>query len=159
MSDTPSAGSRDAPWTVSAFLVIATALTLVWATGSWLSRMFDWTYQGFSSASLLQLVGYFVGGALKYVAILVWPVLLVHVGQVLSRRRYAAVSGGLLGAGLITLALTFWLSEDGTPVTTWPHWLLLGVALNGTLGGLAGLGHCAYLARKSRKAGKPENPL
>ncbi len=158
MSDTPSAGSRDVPGAVGVFLVLATALTLVWATGSWLSKMFDWTDQGFSSASLLQLAGYSIGGALKYFAIFAWPVLLVQIGRALSRRRYAAMSGALLGAGLTTLALALWLGGDGE-VTTWPHRLLLGVVLHGTLVGLAGLGHCAYLTRKSRKAGKPENSL
>jgi hypothetical protein len=157
MSDAPS-GSRDVPGTVGEFLVLAAVLTLGWATGSWLSKMFDWTDQGFSSASLLQLAGYSIGGALTYFTLFSWPVLLIRVGRALSRRRYATMSGALLGAGLIILALTLWLGGDGE-VTTWPHWLLLGVALNGTLGGLAGLGHCAYLARKSRKAGKPENSL
>jgi hypothetical protein len=51
------------------------------------------------------------------------------------------------------------LATDNTPVTTWQHWLLVGTALHGTLAGLAGFGHCAYLARKSRKAGKPENSV
>ena len=157
MSDTPS-GRRHAPGTVGVFLVLATGLTLVWATGSWLGKMFDWTYQGFSSASLLQLAGYFIGGALKYLTIFAWPVLLVRIGRALSRRRYAVMSGGLLGTGLSTFALTLWLRGD-TPVTTWPHWLLVGAALHGTLAGLAGLGHCAYLTRKSRKAGKSENFL
>ncbi|MFI7449920.1 hypothetical protein ACIBQX_20670 [Nonomuraea sp. NPDC049714] len=159
MSDTPSAGSRDVPGAVGVFLVLATALLLVWATGSWLSKMFDWTDQGFSSASLLQLAGYSIGGALKYFAIFAWPVLLVQIGRALSRRRYAAMSGVLLGAGLTTFALTLWLGGDNTPVTTWPHWLLVGTALHGTLAGIAGFGHCAYLTRKSRKAGKPENSL
>lgn len=153
MGDTPSVGSRDVPGTVGAFLVLATALTLVWATGSWLSKMFDWTDQGFSSASLLQLAGYCIGGALKYFAIFSWPVLLGRIGRVLSRRQYMAMSGVLLGAGL-TVALTSWLGGDDTPVTTWPHWLLVGAAIHGTLGGLAGFGHGAYLTRKSRKAGK-----
>jgi hypothetical protein len=158
MSDTPSIGRRDAPGTVGEFLVLATVATLVWATGSWLSKMFDWTDQGFSSASLLQLAGHFIGGALKFFTIFAWPVLLAQIGRALSRRRYAAMSGVLLGAGLTALALMLWLGDDAE-VTTWPHWLLLGAALHGTLGGLAGLGHCAYLARKSRKAGKPENSL
>jgi hypothetical protein len=158
MSDTPSAPSREVPGTVGEFLVLATVLTLGWATGSWLSKMFDWTDQGFSSASLLQLAGYFIGGALTYFTIFSWPVLLARLGRALSRRRYAAMSGVLLGAGLTIYALMLWLGGD-TTVTTWPRWLLLGAALHGTLVGLAGLGHCAYLARKSRKAGKPENSL
>ncbi|TXK35163.1 hypothetical protein [Nonomuraea sp. C10] len=148
MSDTPATDGRG---TVGVFLVLAAALTIVWATGSWLGKMFDWTHQGFASASLLQLAGYLIGGALQYLAIFSWPVLLARTGRTLSRHRYTVMSGVLLGAGLTTFALTLW-SRGDAPVTTWPHWLLLGVTVQGTLAGLAGLGHCACLARKSRMA-------
>ncbi|MFC5820395.1 hypothetical protein [Nonomuraea harbinensis] len=47
MSDTPA---NDGRGTVGVFLVLAAALTIAWATGSWLGKMFDWTHQGFASA-------------------------------------------------------------------------------------------------------------
>lgn len=79
------------------------------------------------------------------------PMLLWRLGRSIPRRTYIRLSAGLLLCGPASLVVLLWVYGGDGPVQTWPHWLLLGVVVELTIGGLAGLGHCAVLARSARE--------
>ncbi|MEV6156134.1 hypothetical protein AB0L53_37905 [Nonomuraea sp. NPDC052129] len=157
MSDTPSTDDRKRsdsfPDSIGAFLALFVILTLMLATGSWLAKKYDWADHGGFQAPLGHLVGTFVGGAMRTFAMFSLPMLLWRLGRSIPRRAYSRLSTGLLLCGLATFSFVLWVPEGGGPVQTWPQWLLIEVSVGSTFCGLAGLGHCAVLARKTREAG------
>ena len=157
MGDTPSTDDRKRsdsfPDSIGAFLALFVILTLMWATGSWLAKKYDWADHGGFQAPLGHLVGTVAGGAMRTFALFSLPMLLWRSGRSIPRRAYLRLSTGLLLCGLATLSFVLWVPHGDGPVQTWPQWLLIGVSVGSTFCGLAGLGHCAFLARKTREAG------
>ncbi|MEU7749031.1 hypothetical protein [Nonomuraea sp. NPDC049158] len=157
MSDMPSSDDRKPsdsfPDSVGTFLTVFVILTLIWVTGSWLAKKYDWADHGGFQAPLGHLVGTLVGGAMSTFAMFSLPMLLWRLGRSIPRRAYSRLSTGLLLCGLVTLGFMLWVPDGGGPVQTWPQWLLIGVSVGSTFCGLAGLGHCVVLARKTPEAG------
>lgn len=154
MSDTPSTDDRKRsasfPESIGEFLIILVILTLIWATGSWLAKKYDWADHGYFQATLGHLMGTFAGGAMRTFAMFSLPMLLWRLGRSIPRRAYISLSTGLLLCGSASLIFVLWVPDGDGPVQTWPQWLLTGVVVELTICGLAGLGHCAVLARKAR---------
>ncbi|MFG1690449.1 hypothetical protein ACGFNP_60620 [Nonomuraea sp. NPDC049269] len=154
MSDTPSTEdckrSASFPESIGEFLVVLVILLLMWATGSWLAKKYDWADHGYFQAPLGHLMGTFAGGAMRTFAVFSLPMLLWRLGRSIPRRAYIRLSAGLLLCGPASLIFLLWMSDGGGPVQTWPQWLLVGVVVGLTFCGLAGLGHCAFLARRAR---------
>ena len=122
MSDTPSTDDRKRsdsfPDSIGAFLALFVILTLMWATGSWLAKKYDWADHGGFQAPLGHLVGTIVGGAMSTFAQFSLPMLLWRLGRSIPRRAYIRVSTGLLLCGLATLSFVLWVPNGAGPVQT-----------------------------------------
>ena len=97
-------------------------------------------------------MGALAGGAMRIFAVFSLPTLLWRLGRSIPRRAYIRLSAGLLLCGPASLIFLLWAYRGDGPVQAWPQWVLLGVVVELTIGGLAGLGHCVVLARSARGA-------